>query len=126
MMKVSIVGLGSLGGFLAARLSSFPDIQIQWVYRKSSIRQDEQVLLTYPETDEPLIGQAHATSYGLEQVTGDVVFIATKAHDNRAYSSKPKPGQTKRSFYSKMALGKMKNSLKHSIQVTLSSAQSLI
>lgn len=30
MMKVSIVGLGSLGGFLAARLSSFPDIQIQW------------------------------------------------------------------------------------------------
>jgi 2-dehydropantoate 2-reductase len=84
MMKVSIVGLGSLGGFLAARLSSFPDIQIQWVYRKSSIRQDEQVLLTYPETDEPLIGQAHATSYGLEQVTGDVVFITTKAHDNRA------------------------------------------
>lgn len=84
MMKVSIVGLGSLGGFLAARLSSFPDIQIQWVYRKSSIRQDEQVLLTYPETDEPLIGQAHATSYGLEQVTGDVVFITTKAQDNRA------------------------------------------
>ncbi|WP_217273853.1 ketopantoate reductase family protein [Vibrio coralliilyticus] len=83
-MKVSIVGLGSLGGFLAARLSSFPDIQIQWVYRKSSIRQDEQVLLTYSETDEPLIGQAHATSYGLEQVTGDVVFITTKAHDNRA------------------------------------------
>lgn len=84
MMKVSIVGLGSLGGFLAARLSSFPDIQIQWIYRKSSIRQDEQVLLTYPETDEPLIGQAHATSYGLEQVTGDVVFITTKAHDNSA------------------------------------------
>ncbi|WP_099608497.1 ketopantoate reductase family protein [Vibrio coralliilyticus] len=84
MMKVSIVGLGSLGGFLAARLSSFPDIQIQWIYRKSSIRQDEQVLLTYPEIDEPLIGQAHATSYGLEQVTGDVVFITTKAHDNSA------------------------------------------
>ncbi|NUW70039.1 ketopantoate reductase family protein [Vibrio coralliilyticus] len=90
MMKVSIVGLGSLGGFLAARLSSFPDIQIQWVYRKSSIRQDEQVLLTYPETDEPLIGQAHATSYGLEQVTGDVVFITTKAHDNSALFSQAK------------------------------------
>ncbi|NOH62547.1 ketopantoate reductase family protein [Vibrio sp. RE88] len=83
-MKVSIIGLGSLGGFLAARLSSFPDIQIQWVYRESSIRQDEQVLLTYPETDEPLIGQAHATSHGVEQVTGDVVFITTKAHDNSA------------------------------------------
>lgn len=81
-MKISIVGLGSLGGFLAARLSSFPDVQIQWAFRKRSSRLEKQVSLTFQGVDEPLIGQANTVCYGLEQVAGDIVFITTKAQDN--------------------------------------------
>ncbi|QUM88872.1 ketopantoate reductase family protein [Moritella sp. 36] len=82
MLKVSIIGLGSLGGFIAARLSSLPDIQIQWVYRTYSLRKDKQVLLTSSSMSEPLVGYADTISYNLEDIFGEIVFITTKAYDN--------------------------------------------
>ena len=81
MPTVSIVGLGSLGGFVAARLSSLPAVQIQWILGSSG--RSGKVRL---ECKVPVFAQANTISHSISDINGEIVFLTIKTyHNQRAF-----------------------------------------
>ncbi|MYM58905.1 NAD(P)-binding domain-containing protein [Vibrio sp. OCN044] len=78
MPKVSIIGLGSLGGFVAARLSSLPKAQIQWILGSSERSGEVQL-----DGKVPILAQADSISHNIKDINGEIVFLTIKTYHNK-------------------------------------------